>query len=93
MRHKLSVIVCFKLLEKSSNRRNFHSVNVSARHIHSVLEEVVAGVFPNTVDVLLPADAYMCTPRERSVEKLTTQRHNTCQQELELIAYHSILMH
>jgi len=58
---------------------------VSTRHVHSVLEEVVAGVFPNAVDILLLADAYMCRPCVRSVEKLTVLRHDTRQQEQELI--------
>ena len=58
---------------------------MSTRHVHSVLEEVVAGVFPNAVDILLPADAYMCRPCVRSVEKLTVLRHNTRRQEQELI--------
>ena len=70
-----SCIVFFKLLEKSSDRRKLYSV--STRHVHSVLEEVVAGVFPNAVDILLPADAYMCRPCVRSVEKLTVLRHDT----------------
>ena len=52
-----------------------HSVSTS--HIHSVLEEVAAGVFSTSAgDVLLPADAYMCTPCVRSLEKLTVLRHD-----------------
>ena len=58
---------------------------MSTRHVQSALEEVVAGVFPNAVDILLPADAYMCRPCVRSVEKLTMLRHDTRRIEQELI--------
>ena len=58
---------------------------MSTRHVHSVLEEVVAGVFVSKRRGYLLADAYMCRPCVRSVEKLTMLRHDRRQQEQELI--------
>ncbi len=57
---------------------------MSTKEVHSVLKEVVAGVFPNAVDTFLPVVAYLCRPCMRSVEKLTKVKQDARYQELEL---------
>ena len=65
----VSLIVCYKLLEKLSYKRKLHSV--STRHV-SILcwrrWSLEYFQMPYTVDVLLPANTYMCRPYVRSVE-------------------------
>jgi len=63
---------------------------MSTRRVHSVLEEVVAGVFPSAVGVLFLAEAYLCRPN-RETDRAKAQHMPTKARAHNLTLYFDML--
>jgi len=74
-----SCCLCARLLHKAGERRVLRSPATS--HISNAIKHVAAELFPGSVDVLFPSNAYLCKVCVRSVEKLLRLRENLKKEE------------